>query len=292
MREPQLTRESAGKVLLSAEWHKMAIAYCPLNGNTAKAILSVGSISSSTSDPPEPDGINIQKVIGKNEHRTKPQVVVSQSEPSSGPTVATFAVDVEIPSVYVNLSKPQIDGLQLWADDVAQLLERAFSPPPIPEDSRNTSLIGSRFFAKRGRGSGAETGSTVSGERTDSRSQTVIKVTVTEGILARSNQLSGLPDTIQLLLGFWYRGKAGLLFAPSMSLPLISTCYWKLSQRERCGQPLPSDYQVLKLVQDETVLTLGIMDVTVQDTPTSGPPLTFFALTTPRQLVRHPISGI
>lgn len=179
MREPQL-KENAGTVLLTADWQRMIISHCGLDETRAKAILSIGPAL--IQDPIDEYGINIQKSSQRPEHSLKPHVIISQSEPSAGPVVKTLAVDVEIPSVHVHLTKPQVDGLQLWADDLTQVIERAFSTPATPQDSKNTSIIGSRFFAKRDRGSGAETTSTISGSRLDARSQTVIKVALSEGI--------------------------------------------------------------------------------------------------------------
>lgn len=86
------------------------------------------------------------------------------------------------------MSKPLLDGLQLWADDVAQLVERTFGGAggdtgTEKAESRNPSLIGSRFFAKPSRygskSSQSSTGS--SGAHTKTSSEIVIKVVVSEG---------------------------------------------------------------------------------------------------------------
>lgn len=80
--------------------------------------------------------------------------------------------------MFVTLSKPVLDGLTYWADDIAQCLygdtERA-STSDKSGRSRGPSMIGSRFFARRT----ASAGSSESGKEV--RSELVVKVSIGEG---------------------------------------------------------------------------------------------------------------
>ena len=95
----------------------------------------------------------------------------------------TLVITTDTPSVYVNLNKPLLDGLQYWVDDVSQLAERTFgekSKDSISERglSRNSSLLGSHYFAQSSGGSESELSPKPVGE---SVSETVIKLSVAEG---------------------------------------------------------------------------------------------------------------
>ena len=96
---------------------------------------------------------------------------------------STLVITTDIPSIYVNLNKPLLDGLQYWADDVSQLAERAFGDKPKDSSSerglsRNSSLLGSHFFAQSSGGSEAELTSKPPGEGAN---ETVVKLSVSEG---------------------------------------------------------------------------------------------------------------
>jgi autophagy-related protein 2 len=79
----------------------------------------------------------------------------------------------------VTLSKPVVDGLTFWTDDIGQCLfgdlERT-SASDTSGRSRDPSMIGSRFFAKRT----ASTGSSESGGEVR-KSEIVVKVSIGEG---------------------------------------------------------------------------------------------------------------
>ena len=92
----------------------------------------------------------------------------------------------------MELSKALVDGLQLWADDLAQLMETAFaeqsgSNARTQQGSGHSSLIGSRYFANASTaGSGTESGgaslaNTITA-RPEQRSETAVKIAITEGM--------------------------------------------------------------------------------------------------------------
>ena len=111
-------------------------------------------------------------------------ISVSKTAPKSRQQKpGTLVVTTDIPSVYVNLDKPLLDGLQYWVDDVSQLAERIFGDKPkYPTSesglSRNSSLLGSHYFAQSSGGSEAEFSPKPLGE---GASETVLKLSVSEG---------------------------------------------------------------------------------------------------------------
>jgi autophagy-related protein 2 len=100
-------------------------------------------------------------------------------KPSFSLTNPTLALSVDVPSVHAIMSKPVLDGLQYWGDDVTQLLERTYGSDTDTgkAESRDTSLIGSRFFAKSRSGSG----SGISANSGEASHETVVKIAVCEG---------------------------------------------------------------------------------------------------------------
>ena len=95
----------------------------------------------------------------------------------------TLVLTTDIPSVYVNLNKPLLDGLQFWVDDVSQWAERTFGDKLKDSGSerglsRNSSLLGSHYFAQSSGGSEAGFSPRPSGE---GASETVVKLSVSEG---------------------------------------------------------------------------------------------------------------
>ena len=118
---------------------------------------------------------------------SSPAVSVSISKTTSKPprqqNPGTLVVTTDVQSVYVNLNKPLLDGLQYWVDDVSQLAERTFGDKSKDSASerglsRNSSLLGSHFFAQSSGGSEAEFSTKPAGEGT---SETVVKLSVSEG---------------------------------------------------------------------------------------------------------------
>jgi len=96
--------------------------------------------------------------------------------PSGTPAVA---ISVDIPAVHVDVQKSGVDELEYWADDIGQLLERLGDANDRGEtgDSRDTSLIGSRFFVRSRGGSGFDSAMIGSG---NDNAESVLKLSITE----------------------------------------------------------------------------------------------------------------
>ncbi|KAL0946599.1 hypothetical protein HGRIS_012798 [Hohenbuehelia grisea] len=199
-----------------------------------------------------------------DDHFVEPlKPVLSLFKPSSpSENLVTTAMTVDVPSVHVVVSKDLLDGLQYWADDISQFVDSAFGGKDTQgdgADGRDASMIGSRFFAKSRSGSGTGSGLTVG--RSPSQNETIVKVLVSEAqvrVLLPRHKDEGLP-------------------ARPFDLRAL-------------------DIDILMELKpegkDETVLTLGIMDLTISDTNAAGSKLQFLNLTSPRSLSSSPKSMI
>ncbi|KAJ7632689.1 hypothetical protein FB45DRAFT_913186 [Roridomyces roridus] len=220
--------------MLSAGFRRILVACCAAGEGKASAFLSVGPLGGS-------EDTEFPVLL--------PKITLSKSAPrgsrDSGP--ATIALAVQIPSVYAHLSKPLFDSLQYLADDVAQLMENVFGSGNgggEKVESRDGSLIGSRFFAKSrsGSGSGLSTGSD------PPKSQSVIKLEVTEAFVR-------------------------------VMLPRTSTT---IRPFDITASDLGISVQVKPEGKDETVVGVTAMGLDVKNTNTTAE--TLLSLTTPRGL--------
>ena len=121
----------------------------------------------------------------------KPQVLVTRSRRARSSPMNSYAITVAtiiaLPSVNVELTKPDFDGLQLWADDVSRLLDESSrtSASTSPDAERATdqdeSLIGSRYFSKPRR-TLSSTETRAEKHQNDEISEVVIKLSVAKGV--------------------------------------------------------------------------------------------------------------
>ena len=133
----------------------------PRFGHTSPTLEDQGFSSSAVS-------ISVSKTTSRSPRQQKP---------------GTIVVAIDVQSVYVNLNKPLLDGIQYWVDDVSQLAERVLGDKPRDSASerglsRNSSLLGSHFFAQSSGGSEAELSLKAADKGS---SETVVKLLVSEG---------------------------------------------------------------------------------------------------------------
>ena len=184
--------------LLTAQCQRVVVAASLAGDATARVILSLGSLSSLDEAVPESSrfGTDISSPVTKPITDALPlRIFLSQTKTaaeqscSRAPTSNTLIVIVDVPSVHADISKPLLDGLQLWVDDVSQLVERTLGGVAEETDteraeSRTPSLIGSRFFAKSRRHGcrcSDETSNEFTGAHVDSPSETMVKIVLSEG---------------------------------------------------------------------------------------------------------------
>ena len=118
----------------------------------------------------------LQQDVSERALTSLPRLFLRSSE-STTSEQKTTTVEALIPFVGIDIGKPALDSLQLWADDITQWMERALSDDGISAYSRDTSIIGSRFFEQR---TASVVESEVSG-RPEQRSEFAIKLVVSEG---------------------------------------------------------------------------------------------------------------
>jgi autophagy-related protein 2 len=198
-------RLSGSAALVTADCQRVVFASSLLEEEIASVMLSLGSLSSmdETVSDSSRFGSSPSSPVTKSAAalplplRMLVSRIESENKPSSSghPTSNTVVVTIDVPSVYADVSKPLIDGLQLWADDVSQLVERIFGVAGDTDtekaESRTPSLIGSRFFAnsrRHGSKSSEESSAGFSGPPADVPSESVIKIAVSEGSAIQFSQ--------------------------------------------------------------------------------------------------------
>ena len=148
-------------VLCSVSIKELVVAHCSRGSRKASIIIAV--TESYPDETAHDTGAGGQFGISSFHHSLragpfmKPQVLLTRSRRARSSLVnsyaTTLAVIINIPNIFVELMKNEVDGLQLWADDVSKLLEIS-SPAPLstPTTTRtnteDANLIGSRFFSK------------------------------------------------------------------------------------------------------------------------------------------------
>ncbi|QRV75478.1 autophagy-related protein 2 [Ceratobasidium sp. AG-Ba] len=126
---------------IEVNWGRLLVALSNVGDTKATTILSLGP-SRSQSPPTRSFG-----------GTTPTQGNLNPSEPEKSQilirTGAGTTLEVHLPVLQVHLTKFSVDGLQYWVDDATQWVERAFDERRLSQ-SREASLIGSRFFARSG----------------------------------------------------------------------------------------------------------------------------------------------
>ncbi|KAJ6502482.1 hypothetical protein C8R45DRAFT_818480 [Mycena sanguinolenta] len=230
---PPPTNTEEAEPLLSVGCGRIVVACSSVAESKATAVLSVGSLASGNTEEAELPLI--------------PRIMMSRSS-APRQAVTTMALVVQIPSVSVHISKPLLDSLQYLADDVSQLVERAFADGSDRRaDSQDSSLIGSRYFAKSRSGS-TSSASTARNASNAPKSESVVKVEITEGkIMLPRESAAALPfditaSDVDVLIELKPRGK------------------------------------------DETVITLAAMGIEIKNATPAGVSESLLSLTAPRGL--------
>jgi autophagy-related protein 2 len=181
---PPRSSDNISNVILSVRLQEMLAAYSSVGDNVAHVILTLGFLPSNEVGPDTsallatetvPDTLPLSVVLGRPN--------IARRSASNLPSRLTMTVD--IPLVNLVMDKAVFDGLQCWADDVAQLIGRSFTTPDSATEtlpSRNPSLIGSRYFTQSRRsGTHSTDESVVEKSNHQNTGETVVKINVTEG---------------------------------------------------------------------------------------------------------------
>lgn len=157
--------------LVSVDWCRAVAAISVPGQELAAALVSIGPL--------------VPEAMSHNRQTRLPRVSVGSS------ALGSTSIVLNIPSVHADLTKDSFDCLQLWADDVSKVMERASATPPasfVEQSSqgvRDPSLIGSRYFLQQKRGIQDSGRSTDRDQARSTGGQTVVKVFVAEGEFLR-----------------------------------------------------------------------------------------------------------
>ena len=155
---------SGDSVQLNVRFQRAVFASSTMGTTSTTAFASIGNLKDNQGDEFEAQCVPLLPCI---------QLV----KPDSNKAAIMMALSITIPAIYVDISKPCMDGLQYFTDDVAQFLERmSGSIKDIDEVEgriQEAKLIGSRFFAK-------SRGGSLSSSVADT-AEMVVKMTLTEG---------------------------------------------------------------------------------------------------------------
>lgn len=170
--------------LFSGQIRGIVLSYAHEGDSKAHAFISLGSL-------PRADAIHPGSASLLLSEQTSDSLPIrfqlTQLAPSKS-TVSTSthrtSILINVPLINVVLEKPVFDGLQIWADSVTQAVTAVTEDTETEvAQSRNPSLIGSRFFARSRRvGSrGSDESSFGTTATTPIQSETAVKVIVAEG---------------------------------------------------------------------------------------------------------------
>lgn len=197
--------------ILSAQCQRLVVAVSLKGETNASAVLSLGPL---LPEDQSTDAMNNIPTFGahalpaatRSRPPLPPRITLTQSSSTrSSPDPHkphTLVVAFDIPSLHASVSKPLFDGIQLFVDDAAQFVERTLGSGMEDTgtekgESRDSSIIGSRFFARTSRRNGSsesESGSGFTVRREDTSTQrpseTVIKLVISEG--KRATVVSGV----------------------------------------------------------------------------------------------------
>lgn len=231
-------------VKLSVGWRELLAFYAAPSAPKAVAFLCVGcATTQSLQDATSSSGLYSESLV-------KLRSGTPSNLGSTGADAqAMTSVEVVIPRISCLLEKPPLDGLQLFADDMAQWADRALSPKTASTTTSQatsrapTLLVGSRYFVDR-------TASAVEEEQVvQPRSDLTAKLSLGEVFVK--------------------------LMVPREEAPIRPV--------ELMAAGIETTVQVRPDGKDETVIIATVMDTTLQEMEPDGPRV-YLSLTSPRRL--------
>lgn len=162
----------------------IVLAYTP-GESKAYAFVSLGSLPETDNMYPGQASLLLSERV-PDSLPIRFQLTQLASSKSTSSSTNRASIIINVPLVNVVLEKLVFDGLQIWADSVTQAIEQLTDADGTDTEiaqSRNPSLIGSRFFAKSRRvGSrGSDESSFGTKASTPKQSETAVKVIIAEG---------------------------------------------------------------------------------------------------------------
>ncbi|KAF8516917.1 hypothetical protein BU17DRAFT_50360 [Hysterangium stoloniferum] len=248
-------RQAVPRLLGKLGLKRLIIALALSAESRASTFLSIASGNVFTQDTPSSFGVSTSSTIPPFPSSglslcLRSNVISLEHPHTTSPHISSsYSLDSHFPVLHLTLSKPTLDGLTYWVDDLTQCLEdiERASTSGASERSRDPSMIGSRYF-------GNKAGSNVNSELGDEarKSELVVKVYIGEAY-------------IMLLVP--RQGQTGV--SRPIELKIMDTDF--LAEVKPDGN-------------EETVVTIGLMDLLLSDTSSSGESVTILRLTIPRDV--------
>lgn len=172
--------------LFSGQIRGIVLSYAPVGDSKAHAFISLGSLPR-TDDAHRGSASLLLSEQARDSLPIRFQLTqVAPSKFAVSSSTHRTSIIINVPLVNVVLEKPVFDGLQIWADSVTQAVTTATEETETEiAQSRNPSLIGSRFFAKArrigSRGSDESNFSTIA--PSPKQSEMAVKVTIAEALV-------------------------------------------------------------------------------------------------------------
>ncbi|KAF9464765.1 hypothetical protein BDZ94DRAFT_466688 [Collybia nuda] len=249
-------RMPGSRTLISIEFSRVLIASAAVHEHIATSIISIGSLGL----PSQGTGVKFGPVVEPSV-ALKPRITLNSSK--ANPQQDLSFIDVDVPSIHIDINKHVYNALQYWVDDVAQLVGHTFGDGDEDANTEKASnkdanLIGSRFFAKSRSGSGIE--DTLGTNPGSLKGGASVKISVSE-----------------VFIRFLVPGSKPNLF--SRSIMIMASDVDTLIELKPRGK-------------DETTFTINVVDVNVKSTTPLGSFETFLSLTAPRSLSSAPRSMV
>ncbi|KAJ4487878.1 hypothetical protein J3R30DRAFT_861953 [Lentinula aciculospora] len=246
--EPQsATRISnpTGNVILATEFRRLVVASSPAGGSKAAVVVSLGQLR---------DDEEAGNKFGS--HPLFPRIVIFQSQQELN---SATTINLSLPSALVSMNKESLDALQYWADDASQLAQKASEYSGSDNDtekavSRDSSLIGSHFFAKSNTSSGV---TSLASDSREIKTDFTVKFFVAEAFCR-------------------------------IHLPRLAEQPLNIRPFDIMASDVDASIQMKPEGRDETVATLGLMNLMINDHIGEGNIHTFIALTKARDLLLTP----
>lgn len=154
--------------LMEADFKRLLVACSPISSQRATSILSFGPLHPGGQDTGDVRQIGTSEILSS----LQPHLSITKLTPHSKERSSVTALSFNIPFVQIDVVKHVLDGLQFWADDISQLIERTFNSDGDNGQSKNLGPLSTRT-----RITNAPIRSSSGG-----RNEIVVKVVISDGI--------------------------------------------------------------------------------------------------------------
>ena len=151
--------------LMEVEFQRLLVACSPIHHHTASFVLSFGPLHSGDQDTGDAQSMGMGETLPSLQPHLSITKLTLRSKESSSVTMLSF----NIPFVQVDVFKPVLDGLQVWADDVSQLIDRTFNGDGDNGQSNNLDRLATKTRITKRSSSG-------------DRVEMVVKIVISDGI--------------------------------------------------------------------------------------------------------------